>query len=434
MRPTARTLWAFTALAASAMIPVWVSEAALPWWMLAAVTAAALIVLAAFTWRVPVPRIERRVPLSLPHGASSTVRVRLNNESQRACRLSIHDHHPPSFLADPLPQTVTIPASGFCEIRYTVTPHTRGKQRFGAVDMLIDGRLGFWQRRIQVPAAMEVHVYPNFAAVSQYRLLAAANRAGQLGIRRRRRRGEGMELHQLREYRPGDTLRQIDWKATARRGSLISREYEVERDQTVLFLLDCGRRMRADDETGTHLDHALNAVLLLSYVALRQGDSVGLVTFGSNDRFLSPVKGRLAMRSVLNAVYDLESSTAAPDYTAAAERLTRLHNRRALVIVISNLRDEDQSELLPALSLLQRRHLVVMASLREKALDEALDTPIRTLDEALLVSATHQYLGARRQLHESLVMRGVQLLDLLPAELPVRLVNRYLEIKSAGVL
>ncbi len=434
MRPTVRSLWVLTALAMTALIPAWAPSFALAWWLIAAAVAAVVITLGVLTWRLTPPMVERRVASSLPHGVVSTVRVRLSNASRRAMSVSVHDHYPETFSAEPLPQSATVPVDGFCELRYTVTPHTRGKHEFGPVDLLIDGPLGMWQRRLRARVDSSLRVYPNFAAVSQYRLLAAANRAGQLGIRRRRRRGEGMELHQLREYRPGDTLRQIDWKATARRGALISREYEIERDQTVLFLLDCGRRMRAADDTGTHLDHALNAVLLLSYVALRQGDSVGLVTFGSNDRFLPPVKGRLAMRSVLNAVYDLESSTAAPDYTAAAERLTRLHNRRALVIVISNLRDEDQSELTLALSLLQRRHLLVMASLREKALDEALDTPLQSLDDALLVSATHQYLGARRQLHESLVMRGVQLLDVLPAQLPVRLVNRYLEIKSAGVL
>jgi uncharacterized protein (DUF58 family) len=140
------------------------------------------------------------------------------------------------------------------------------------------------------------------------------------------------------------------------------------------------------------------------------------------------------MRAILSAVFDLESSTAAPDYTQAAESLTRLHHRRALVLAITNLRDEDEGDLIPAMTLLQRRHLVVLASLREQILDETLAGEVQNLDDALLVSATHQYLSERRRLHQRLTGRGLQWLDTSPRELPIRLVNRYLEIKSGGAL
>jgi uncharacterized protein (DUF58 family) len=161
-------------------------------------------------------------------------------------------------------------------------------------------------------------VYPNVRAVSRYELLAAANRAGELGIRRRRQRGEGLEFHQLREYRQGDSLRQIDWKATARLRRAVSREYEEERDQQIVFLLDCGRKMHARDGALSHFDHALDALLLLAHVALRQGDAVGLLTFGGAQRWMARRKGAAQLDRVMNSVYDRDT-TRASDYPAGAQ-------------------------------------------------------------------------------------------------------------------
>jgi uncharacterized protein (DUF58 family) len=277
-------------------------------------------------------------------------------------------------------------------------------------------------------------VYPNFRAVSRYSLLAAANRAGELGVRRRPRRGEGLEFHQLREYRQGDSLRQIDWKATARLRRAVSREYEEERDQQIVFLLDCGRKMHARDGALSHFDHALDAVLLLAHVALRQGDAVGLLAFSGAPRWLAPRKGAKQLDRVLNAVYDLESGTRASDYIEAAQQLASRLAKRALVVVVSNLRDEDHEELLLAARLLGRRHLVFVASMKERALSRALETRVKDLDSALTISATHQYLQARRHAHERLRKNGILALDAEPQQLAVALVNGYLDVKASGIL
>jgi uncharacterized protein (DUF58 family) len=434
MRPARGQIVGWSTLAAGSVLCVIVPELLPFWWIGLAIHLLVLLISAWIALRRSVPEVARMCPARLAHRVETTVEIKLTSTESPTLQVSVFDHHPLRLRAEGLPITATLAPQAAAVVRYRLIPTTRGQHQFGPVELLITAPLRLWRRRVKIACDQSVRVYPNFAAVSQYRLLAAANRAGQLGIRRRRRRGEGTELHQLRDYHVGDTLRQIDWKATARRARAISREYEVERDQSVLFLLDCGRRMRAEDRTGSHLDHALNAVLLLAYVALRQGDAVGLLTFGSRERFLAPVKGRLAMRAILNAVFDLESSTAAPDYTQAAESLTRLHHRRALVLAITNLRDEDEGDLIPAMTLLQRRHLVVLASLREQILDETLAGEVQNLDDALLVSATHQYLSERRRLHQRLTGRGLQWLDTSPRELPIRLVNRYLEIKSGGAL
>src|SRR5690606_41328078 len=178
-------------------------------------------------------------------------------------------------------------------------------------------------------------------------------------------RGLGLEFHQLREFRDGDTLRQIDWKATARKRTPIAREYQDERDQQIVVLLDCGRRMRSQDDELAHFDHALNACLLRSYVALRQGDAVGLATFaGEQDRYVAPLKGQAHISNLLNAVYTLDSTHRPADYAAAVNALLARQRRRALVVLVTNLRDEDDEELLGAVKRLGKQQRVLIASLR----------------------------------------------------------------------
>jgi uncharacterized protein (DUF58 family) len=277
-------------------------------------------------------------------------------------------------------------------------------------------------------------VFPNFREIGRYALLATDNQLSQMGIHRRQRRGEGIDFNQLREYRTGDALRQIDWKASARYRRLISKEYQDERDQQLVFLLDCGRRMRHQDAGGAHLDHALNAMLLLSYVAQRQGDAVGFLTFGGERRWQPPYKGGELIRHLLERTYDLRSSLQAADYLEAAQRLMSQQRRRALLVILTNSHSEDHPELSRALKLLSRRHLVVLAQLRETALDRVLSEPLGDFTDALRFQAVSDYLAVRSQGFDTLQHQGAIVLDVVPQQLPIALVNRYLEIKSSGVL
>jgi uncharacterized protein (DUF58 family) len=256
-----------------------------------------------------------------------------------------------------------------------------------------------------------------------------------MGVLRRRRRGAGLEFHQLRDYRQDDAPRQIDWKASSRHRRLISREYQDERDQQLVFLLDCGHRMRTKDEDLSHFDHALNALLLLAYVALRQGDAVGFATFGHEEpRFIAPRKSVATVPALLNGVYDLQPSLQPGDYVRAVEQLLRRVRRRALVVLATTLREEDEEPLHEALQALRRRHLVVLAALREAVLDDVRQTPVRTFDHALVYGVATDYIRARDRQLGVLRRRGMRVIDVEPRHLPERLVNQYWEIKRAGAI
>ena len=277
-------------------------------------------------------------------------------------------------------------------------------------------------------------VYPNFRALARSTLLATDNRLSQIGVLQVRRRGEGMEFQQLREYRPGDSQRTIDWKATSRAGKLISREYQDERDQQVVLVIDCGRRMASKDDELSHFDHALNASLLLAHVALRQGDAVGALTMANEPRFIAPRKSVGALNAMLNMLYDVEPTLAVPDYLLAAQELMSRVRRRALVILVTNLRDEDDETLMPALQLMRRRHLVVLASLREAIITRALSARVDSFDRAVTHAAAADYLAERERSFRRIGASGAVCLDVEPERLAIALVNRYLELKRTGVL
>ncbi len=434
MKPTRLALVVLTLWVALALAAAFVPELLALWSGFGLVLLLAAGIEALVLWRRTPPECERTVAPALSLGEWHPVTVKLRHESGLPLTVEVFDGYPVSCEQEGLPQRVRIPAGGWGELQYRVRPRERGEMVFTPTEVLLTGPLGLLRRKTLLGEPEAVRVFPNFRQVAKLAMLAVDNRTARMGIHLRRRRGEGTEFFQLREYRDGDSLRQIDWKAVSRRHQLISREYREEQNQQVLFLLDCGRRMHTRDGDLTHFDHVLNSVLLLSYVALRQGDGVGVLTFSGNDRWLPPVRGGAAMNSVLNTVYDLQTTTAPTDFAEAASKLTARQKRRALVVVITNLRDDDSEDLRLALAPLRKRHLLLVASLREPILGQVLNEPIGDFQAALRVGATHHYLMQRHRAHKRVRGQGLRILDVEPAELPVSLVNTYLEIKRAGAL
>ncbi|VVO06751.1 hypothetical protein PS726_03095 [Pseudomonas fluorescens] len=383
---------------------------------------------------LPSPRLKRQLPGSLALGRWSEVQLTVEHDFAQPLNVQVFDHVPPGLSFENLPLTVELQPGRHSLAGYRLRPLKRGHFSFKRCEIDLPSPLGLWSDRRLLDLPDITRVYPDFARLYGGQLLAVDNWLSQLGVRQKQRRGLGLEFHQLREFREGDSLRQIDWKATARQRTPIAREYQDERDQQIIFMLDCGRHMRSQDDELSHFDHALNACLLLSYVALRQGDAVGLSTFASEQpRDLAPVKGISHLNTLLNSVYDLNSSQRSADYQAAATQLLARQKRRALVVLVTNLREEDDDELLSAVKRLSQQHQVLVASLREDVLDTLRQSPVQTLPEALAYCGTVDYLNARAELHERLNAHGVLVMDARPGELGAELVTRYLGWKRTGL-
>ncbi|WP_166364291.1 DUF58 domain-containing protein [Pseudomonas akapageensis] len=415
-------------------MPLPASSDAIAWGLLLALALLALLD-AVLLVRLPSPQLQRQLPGSLALGRTSEVRIDVHHPYKRPLRLSFFDHVPDGLGFEHLPQSIDLEPGQDCQLGYRLRPLRRGAFTFARSEISLPSPLGLWVARRYLVLADTTRVYPDFARLYNAQLLAVDNWLNQLGVRQQPRRGQGLEFHQLREFREGDSLRQIDWKATARQRVPIAREYQEERDQQIMFLIDCGRRMRSQDGELSHFDHALNACLLLSYIALRQGDAVGLATFASDQpRYLAPAKGQSQLKALLNAVHDLDSCPRAADFNAAASQVLMRQKRRALVILVTNLRDDDDDELLSAARRIGRQHRLLIASLREEVLDSLRQAPVQTAQEALAYCGAIDYLNARDALHERLEAQGIAVLDSRATELEGGLVSRYLGWKKAATL
>lgn len=431
----ARRLFYLVGLNAGLGLVASVYPEALPFWYGVAGFSVLLSLIDAISVvREPAIEAQRFVPHSLPLGIKRVIRLHLVNHSKRRLDLQLFDHYPLEVTATGFPLAVSLSPQQFVDAHYEITAIERGKLSFPTLQMRVLSPQKLWWHDRKLALLSEVKVYPNFAAVAQYALLAVDNHLSHLGIMKKRRRGEGQDFHQLREYREGDSLRQIDWKASARMRKPISREYQDERDQEIIFMLDCGHRMLAKDDALSHFDHTLNAILLLTYVALHQGDAVGLGSFAGVNRWLPARKGQHNVQHMLNTLYDLQPTNAAPDYQQAATELLVRQKKRALIIFMTNLRDEDLDDLLPALHLLRKRHLVLLTSMREQAIDRALAEPRESLEDAIKQAAVQHYLQQRQATVERIRTMGIRCLDTAPNELSVNLINHYLDIKRSGIL
>lgn len=434
MAPTPRLLGALTGWLALAVVAAFVPAVSAFWMGAGVAVLVAVAVDAVLLRRLPWPTTTRTLPNALSLGEWQEVTLTVQGSLDSALQVEVFEHAPDSFLVEGQPRAVTLPLLGRAEVPYRVRPLERGTFSFAGTELRLRSPLGLLQWSRLTGAPEPVRVYPNFRQVARYAVLALDHRQGAFGVHLQRRRGEGLEFHQLREYREGDSMRQIDWKAASRRGRLVSREYREEKDQNVIVMLDCGRRMHTRDGDLSFFDRVLDATLLLSYVALRQGDAVGVMTFSGADRWTPPRKGRGAMNTLLNTVFDLQTSNAPSDYAEAAHRLATRQKRRCLVVLLTNLRDDDAEALPLALAPLRRRHVVLVTSLREPALAAALEQPVAELEDALRYTAVQRYLEGRERAHGLLRRAGLRALDVEPAELPAALVNSYLDIKRAGVL
>src|SRR3954467_15772006 len=391
-------------------------------------------------WRLSSPVLRRQLPAAFAIGVKRPVPIAIDAQGARQWHCALYDHADATLVTEGMPVTLDVQGGKSVDVTYTVMPTVRGQVVFAPAAVRVRTRWGFWDLLERLGTTERRRVYPDFAQVARYAWLAGTRRLQEIGIKTYQMRGQGTDFKQLSEYRIGDAVRHIDWRATLRLGKPIVREFQDERDQCVLLMIDCGRRMGADDRAAvgeTHFDQVLNAVMLLSYVALTAGDAVGAMTFGTppgQERSIAPRKGQLALNGLMGELYDVQPTPTHSYYVAAARALLQRQRKRALVIVITNFREEDSVELSYALPLLRGRHLVLLASLRERVVGELIRLPLTSADASIDVAAAHLYEQARRDAFNRLATNDALMADAEPERLGVELVNRYHAVKRAGLI
>lgn len=378
----------------------------------------------------PDPAVTRDVPPTMALGEHYNIAVSLN--TGRAQEVRLHDHPPFCGETSAMPLHTSLAGDRWHQVGYAFRPMARGELVFEQATLQWSGPFRLLEQFRRVGEVTSTRVYPNFRKTSRY---AVAGEQGAFqGAHLTRRRGLGREFHQLREFREGDSIRQIDWKSVSRRQQLVSREYRSEQNQNIVFMVDCGRRMRAHDGEFTLMDQSLNALLLLSHVALRQGDSVGVLTFGGSKRWLPPVRGASAISRVLHVTHDLDSTTEPSDFEEAVGRFSARQRRRTLLVLLTNVGDDDADSLLASLVALRAKHVVLLVSLRDPDLTRRMLRDVESHSDGQQMLSTLAYLGARRQARRKLVSTGLSVLESEPGVLPKRLIEYYMKVKRAGVL
>ncbi|KAA5544327.1 DUF58 domain-containing protein [Roseiconus nitratireducens] len=376
--------------------------------------------------------IVRSCSLGVPVESTLTV----ENRTPLVLSGSVRDDLPDEFQATPLQHPLRLPPMGRSTFRRKLTPGRRGAFRLEYAYLRFLSPFRLWERQIRLELPSELNVYPDMKQLSDYALLARTNRLSLIGVRRTRRIGQDSDFERLRDYSRDDNFRHIDWRSTAKRNKLTVRQFQSDQSQRVIFLLDCGRMMTNTRDGYSLLDHALNSALMMSYVALHQGDAVGMLCFSDSvHAYIPPRGGRSQMNRLIHAGFDQFPRMVESRYDQAFLYLSNHCKRRSLVVLATNVIDEvNAAAVTDYLGNINGQHLPLGVLMRDRTLFEAADSPGG--DEANLyrAAAAADILVWRDQVLKDLEHRGVLLVDTYPDELTAPLVNQYLDIKAKHLL
>jgi uncharacterized protein (DUF58 family) len=375
---------------------------------------------------VRVASLRKRHPVSLT----------VSNHSPRSYPLTVRDGVP--HLLNPRPAQFSLPIQGQSRAtwEYVLRPGRRGAFTISGVYLKAQSRLGLWQRLLSYPCETIIHVYPDMKQLREYALLARTNRLSQVGVRRTRRIGRDHDFERLRDYTIDDNYKHIDWRATARRRKLTVKDFQATQSQRLMFLVDCGRMMTNEAAGLSLLDHALNAMLMLSFVALRHADSVGLICFSDEiHAYVPPRSGMNQMNRLLHASFDRFPRLVESRYDLAFRYLASHSRKRSLVVLVTNIIDEvNANQVEQYMTNLVGRHLPLGVLLRDHRVFDAAEVENPYESALWRAAAAADILAWRHQVLTDLASKGTLTLDVFPEQMTAPLVNRYLEIKARHLL
>ncbi len=381
-------------------------------------------------------RVERTPPehfaLAVPAALSYTV----ENRSRVAVRVAIVETPVPTLRYDVDEIAGDVPAQSRATIVRPVTPVTRGAADLQSLYVWYENPLGLLRRRRRIAAPQPVRVYPDLSAVERYGALHVRNRTIEAGLRRIQLRGTGTEFESLREWSDGDAFRTIDWKATARRGKLMVAQHEVERSQSVMLLLDCGRLMTARIDGRRKLDYAVTAALSFATIAGLASDRVGLVAFAREIiAAAAPRSTRSSIARLSEALYDLEPRFEEANYARAFAYLRHHLHKRSLIVFLTDVIDPlAQAAAMAEVASLAKHHLLICVFMNDAAVGEALVREPHTVREAYRANVAQGLANERRAAKAILERTGALVVDVPAKKLSTALIDEYLRVKRRGLL
>lgn len=438
--PGRNALYAGAAVAALAFLPFWWPGLRWPAYALGGLWLAATVVELARLWRArDGVTVARAQPEVVGRGVAFTVSLRVQSVLPFKARLHLREVLPataePSLHLARLELPPAAPgAPAACEHQLRLRLPVRGDHVIGDTWLRLDGPLGLLALQWAEDDAAAVKVYPECVASPEE---FASFVGGALADKRQntRQRGEGAEFLAITPFQPGDDLRHVDWRASARQREILVRRHQIEQHREVVILLDCGRLMGVDIGGGSKLDQAVNSALLLAGVAFARGDKCGLGVFDDQARAFLPPQAKLGQAVLAAQLYNVRSDFRETDFQPIFALLQARQRKRSLLVVLSDLAEADASvRYRAALAALSRRHLVVFAALRTPEFAAMLRRPLGGWPDAVEKSLVWRLEREREETLRSLAHGGVTVLDVPPTELTAPLINAYLALRESNRL
>lgn len=370
------------------------------------------------------------------NGDENEVRLYVTNHYPHPIHLEVVDEIPVVFQKRDVSFRLSLLRGESKTILYTLSPTKRGSYDFGVTRIFAQTRIGLIARRHSLGKPQTICVYPSYLMLRQYELLAISNNLTELGIKRIRRIGHHSEFEQIKEYVKGDDLRIINHNATARRHQLMVNTYQDERSQQIYCIIDKGRLMQAAFNGMTLLDYAINAALVVSYVAIRKQDKAGLATFeGKFDTFLPASNRSAQMQHILEALYRQQTTFGESDYSSLYVHLNKYINKRSLLIIYTNMDSVAGMERqINYLRRLARQHVVLVVFFLDVEMEQLAATPPKTTYDYFSQTAAEKFLFEKRLVAGKLKQYGVHTLLTSPQALSIDIINKYLELKARRII
>jgi uncharacterized protein (DUF58 family) len=384
--------------------------------------------------------------------SETEVELTLENQGRIIVHCRLEDDMPPALATGPAVHRLIAFPRVPARLRYRMEPQERGDCETGELYVRYRSPLGLTESWAKAALIQRVRVYPALRTTEEQQIFLARSRQIDLQLRQARQRGLGRDFESLREYREGDDLRDICWTATARRGALITRQYQTERSQPVWIVLDCGRLMRSrvaafrGTDAGSSsplgarvhskLDHACSTAVALAQLALYSGDRVGLLAYGQGiQQRLLPGRGSDHLRQLIELVAQVRSEASEADHLRATTVLNRLQPRRALILWVTDLAESAmRPEVIDGAVQLLRRHVLLFVAMAQPEIEVIARARPGNVEQMFRSAAAQEMAGRRELLLARLHEQGALTLDLNPETLTSSVLNQYLTVKERAMV
>ena len=379
---------------------------------------------------------RRQIPQKFSNGDANPVDIYVESRYPMEVQVVVMDEAPFQFQLRDQKFKVSLKPSEYRWIHYELTPVKRGEYEFGKINIYTSSSWGLLSRRFRFEETTMVKVYPSFIQMRKYELLAISQNLTEAGIKKLRRRGNNREFEQIEQYVAGDDYRSINWKATARRNQLMVNHYQDERSQHIYSVVDKGRVMKMPFNGMSLLDYAINASLVMSNIAVRKGDKAGLITFQHKPETIIPASSRSRqMNLIMEGLYRQKTGYKESSFDTLYAAVRRNLSQRSLLIIYTNFESvHAMHRQLPYLRLLARQHLVLCVIFRNTEVEALMAQPAETTEEIYTKGIAEQLIHEKEIIRRELQVNGIHALLTAPENLSVNTINKYLELKSRGLI